>query len=160
MAAFATDNVLVVPSPTRSTSHSAGKGTQITEPSVPPSLASSISVINVQDSPMDDEKLETTEVQGHHDIPVIEREPEMECRKAECVTEVVPKLSQEQKQTMDTAVSQKRVTDSQLPPLPVGTLSKEKQKGRVQFQGWPQEVQESKVNRQTVSQRYRPLFPE
>ena len=163
MAAIATDNVLVVSSPTRSTSDSAGKGTQMTGPSVPPSLASSISAIIVQGPPMHDEKLETTEVQGHHDIPVVERDPEMVCRKADCVTEeVVPKLSvsQGQKQTMDPAASQKRVTDSQLPPLPVGILSKEKQKGHVQFQGWPQEVQESKVNRKTVSQRCRHLFPE
>ena len=153
---MATDNVLVVLSPTRSTSDSAGKGTQMTGPSAPPSLASSISAINVQDPPMHEE---TTEGQGHHDIPV--RELEMGCRKAECVTEeVVPKLDVSQEQMMDTAVSQKRVTGSQLLPLPAGTLSKEKQKGHVQFQGWPQEVQESKVNRQAVSQRYRRLFPE
>lgn len=150
-------NVLEAPSPTGSTSDSE-KGAQITGPSVPPSLASNILVINVQDPPMNDEKQETTEVQGHHDIPV--RDPEMGHRKVECVTEmekeVVPKLdvSQEQKQTMDTAVSQDRVTDSQPLPLSVDTPSKTKQKGHVQFQDWPQRVQESKVDRQTVSQRY------
>lgn len=150
-------NVLEAPSPTGSTSDSE-EGTQITGPSVPPSLASNISVINVQDPPMHDGKQETTEVQGHHDIPV--RDPETGRRKVEYVTEmekeVVPKLdvSQEQKRTMDTAVSQYRVTDSQPLPLSVDTPSKAKQKGHVQFQDWPQRVQESKVNRQTVSQRY------
>ena len=86
---------------------------------------------------MNDEKQETTEMQEHHDIPV--RDPEMGRRKTECVAEmekeVVPKLdvSQEQKQTMDTAVSQDRVTDSQPLPLSVDTPSKAKQKGHVQF---------------------------
>jgi len=147
-------NVLEAPSRTGSTSDSK-KGAQITGPSVPPSLASNILVINVQDPPMNDEKQETTEMQEHHDIPV--RDPQTGRRKAECVTEmVVPNLdvSQEQKQTMDTAVSQDRVTDSQPLPLSVDTPSKAKQKGHVQFQDWPQRVQESKVDRQTVSQRY------
>lgn len=150
-------NVFEAPSPTGSTSGSE-KGTQITRPSVPPSLASNILVINVQDPPMHDKKQETTEVQRHHDIPV--RDPETGHRKVECVAEmeqeVVPKLdvSQEQKPTMNTAVSQDRVTDSQPLPLSVGTPSKAKQKGHVQFQDWPQRVQESKVNRQTVLQRY------
>lgn len=147
-------NVLEAPSPTGSTSDSE-KGAQITGPSVPPSLASNISVINVQDPSMHDGKQETTEVQGHHDIPV--RDPETGRRKVEYVTEmeqeVVPKLdvSQEQKRTMDTAVSQYRVTDSQPLPFSVDTHSKAKRKAHVQFQEWPQRVQES---RQTVSQRY------
>lgn len=149
-------NVLEAPSPTGSTSDSE-KGTQITGPSVPPSLASNISVVIVQDPPMHDGKQETTAVQRHHDIPV--RDPQTGRRKVEYVTEmeqVVPKLdvSQEQKRAMDTAVSQDRVTDSQPLPLSVDTPSKAKQKVHVQFQDWPQRVQESKVNRQTVSQRY------